>query len=227
MSEIKALEIPVDVKIGATHPHLAQYLHAERRRLLEAPRRRFRVHIRRKGLSGRRCIILLVSAVGLEYTGSFPARQPSAKARRQALADVAKIPIDAPRARARAGEHQSQDPFRMTHRIGLREDAAEGVTQYHEPRQLQVLSHALDVLHHAIQRIALRVLEALRAARSALVDQHQLTAARQRLKRGKKVRVIRPGSPMQQQQRHTATQGFEIDSCAGSLDETLAHSRSL
>src|SRR5271170_1441217 len=132
MAEIKTLEIPVDVKIGAAHPHLTQHLHAEVERLLISWRGRFRVHIWRKGLSGGRCIILLIGAVGLEYTGFFQACEPSAKSRREALAKVAKVPVDAPRARTRAGENQTENAVGMTHGISLRQNAAEGVTQHHE-----------------------------------------------------------------------------------------------
>src|ERR1700733_3984424 len=107
MAEIKTLEIPVDVKIGAAHPHLAEHIHAQRRRVLESRRRGLRVHMRRKGLSGGCCIVLLVGAVGLEYTGFFLAFEPRAKSPGQALAEVAKVPIDAARGRTRAGEHQS------------------------------------------------------------------------------------------------------------------------
>src|SRR5580698_5231777 len=99
----------------------------------------------------------------------------------------------------------------MTYRIGLCEDAAEGVTQHYEPRQPQVLPHALDVLHHAGQGVALRVFEALQAPRSAFIDKHQLTTARQGLERGKKIRVICSRYPVQHKQRDTATQSFKID----------------
>src|ERR1700691_4272954 len=113
MAEIKTLEIPVDVKIGAAHPHLAEHFHAQRWRVLEARRRGLRVHIGRKGLSGGRCIILLIGAVGLEYTGFFLACEPRAKSCRQTLAKVAKVPIDALRARPRAGEHQTENAVGM------------------------------------------------------------------------------------------------------------------
>src|SRR5580692_4675664 len=99
MAEIKTLEIPVDVKIGAAHPHLAEHLHAQRWRVLEARPRGLRVHIGRKGLRRGRCIILLISAIGLEYTGFFLACELRAKSCRQALAKIAKVPVDAPRAR--------------------------------------------------------------------------------------------------------------------------------
>src|ERR1700722_6950904 len=132
MAEIKTLEIPVDVKIRAAHPHLAEHFHAQRWRVLESRRRGLRVHIGRKGLSGGRCIILLIGAAGLEYTGFFQACEPGAKSRRQALAKVAKVPVDAPRARTRTGEHQTENTVGMTGGISLRQNAAEGVTQHYE-----------------------------------------------------------------------------------------------
>src|ERR1700733_1106477 len=132
MVEIKTLEVPVDVKIGTAHPHLAAHFHAQRLSVLELRRRRLRVHIRRKGLCGGRCINLLIGAVGLEYAGFFQAREPSTKSRGDALAEIAKVPVHAPRARARAGEHQSENAVGMTRGVSLRQFAAEGMTQHYE-----------------------------------------------------------------------------------------------
>src|ERR1700722_3144805 len=79
----------------------------------------------------------------------------------------------------------------------------------------------LDILDHVIQGVPFRVFEALRAARSALIDQHQLTVSRHRLKRWEKVRVIRPGTPVQQQQRDTPTERLIEDARTTALDEAL------
>src|ERR1700733_1916148 len=83
----------------------------------------------------------------------------------------------------------------------------------------------LDVLDHVIQRVPFRVFEALRAARSALIDQHQLTVARHRLKRGEEVRVIRSGAPMQQQQRDTTAERLIVDAYTTAVDEALSVGR--
>src|ERR1700733_4765583 len=80
----------------------------------------------------------------------------------------------------------------------------------------------LDVLDHVIQRVPLGVLEALRAARSALIDQYQLTVARHRLKRGEKVRVIRSGAPVQQQQGDTTAERFKVDAYPTAFDEAFS-----
>src|SRR5580658_700615 len=114
----------------------------------------------------------------------------------------------------------------MTYRIGLCEDAAEGVTQHNEPLQLQMLSHALDVLDHTTQSVPFGVFKALRATRSALIDQHQLTAARHRLKRGEKVRVIRSGAPVQQQQGDTTTERPVVDAYTTAVDEAFSVAQS-
>src|ERR1700733_15548719 len=82
----------------------------------------------------------------------------------------------------------------------------------------------LDVLDHVIQRVPFRVFEALRAARSALIDQHQLTVARHRLKRGEKVRVIRSGAPVQQQQWDTTTERLIVDAYT-TVDEAFSVAR--
>src|ERR1700691_1126403 len=132
MAEIKTLKIPVDVEIGAAHPHLAEHFHAQRWRVLEARRRGLRVHIGRKGLSGGCCIILLIGTVGLEYTVFFLACDPRAESCRYALAEVAKVPIDALRDRTGAGEHKTENAVGMRRGISLRQNAAEGVTQHYE-----------------------------------------------------------------------------------------------
>src|ERR1700722_16872926 len=83
----------------------------------------------------------------------------------------------------------------------------------------------LDVLDHVIQGVAFRVFEAFRAARSALIDQHQLTAARHRLKRGEKVRVIRSRAAVQQQQRDTTTERLIVDAYTTAVDEAFSVAR--
>jgi hypothetical protein len=88
-----------------------------------------------------------------------------------------------------------------------------------------VLPHALDILHHVIQGVPSRVFEALRAARSALIDQHQSTAPRQWLERWKKVRVIGAGAAMQQQQWYASAESLVVDPCAGAGDEAFAGSQ--
>ena len=75
------------------------------------------------------------------------------------------------------------------------------------------------------QGVPFRVFEALRAARSALIDQHQLTALRQRFERGKKVSVISAGAPMQQQQRYTTTERLIVDAYTTAVDEALSVAR--
>ena len=65
----------------------------------------------------------------------MPARSQLASRERKAaerpLRRIAEICIDAPGTRARAGEHQTQQPLRVPHGIGLREDATEGVSEDH------------------------------------------------------------------------------------------------
>jgi len=99
----------------------------------------------------------------------------------------------------------------MTHGIALRQNAAEGVPQHHPLLDLQVLPDTLDILDHPLQRIARGIRQAFRTARSTLIDQHQLTAPRQRFERGKKIGVIGAGAAVQQEERHAATQRLMID----------------
>src|ERR1700722_17678793 len=88
-----------------------------------------------------------------------------------------------------------------------------------------MLPDSLDVLDHVIQGVPFGVFEAFRAARSALIDQHQLTVARHRLKRGEKVRVIRSGAPVQQQQRDTTAERLIVDAYAAAVDEAFSVAR--
>src|ERR1700723_25144 len=83
----------------------------------------------------------------------------------------------------------------------------------------------LDVLDHMIQGVRFGVFEAFRAARSALIDQHQLTVARHRLKRGEEVRVIRSGAPVQQQQRYTTAERLIVDAYTTAVDEAFSVAR--
>ena len=76
MSEIEALQIPVDAKIRAAHPHFAQDFHSNRRRMFESLRRCFCVHIGSEGLCRGRGITLCVSTISLEYADFFVAREP-------------------------------------------------------------------------------------------------------------------------------------------------------
>jgi hypothetical protein len=110
----------------------------------------------------------------------------------------------------------------VTHGIGLRENAAKGVTQHDELPDPQVFTNSLDVLHHVIQRVPFRIFKPLRAARTALIDQHQATAARQRLKCREKIGVICSRPPVQQQQRYAAAERFIEDACTTADDETFS-----
>ena len=136
--EIEAFQIPVDAKVGAAYPHFSQHFHAGRRRMLEARRRSLGVHIRSERPCGGRRITLGVSTVRLEYASLFMAREARPQAAPAGVcSDAPKVSIHAACARTRAGENKTQDPFRMSHGIGLRQNAAEGVTKHHQLRTVR------------------------------------------------------------------------------------------
>ena len=107
-------------------------------------------------------------------------------------------------------------------RIGLGQHAAVGVSQQADLAEAQGLAHGLHVLHHVFDGVAGGILQRLRAARAALVNEDELMVPGQREQIRQEVVMGRAGPAMQEHQGLAAPKALVIDHDAVSVHVAFA-----
>jgi len=105
--------------------------------------------------------------------------------------------------------------------VGLGEDAAIAVAEERDFAQVESLTDGFDVLDHGFDGVEASVLEALRAAGTALVNEDEAVGARQWEQVGQKVSVVGAGAAVDDDKRGSATEGHVIDENAVGVNETF------
>ena len=106
-------------------------------------------------------------------------------------------------------------------RVRLRQHAAERVPEQVDLAEPERDAHRLDVRHHRLDGIARGVLELLRTARAALVDEHQAVVARERQQVGEEVVVRGAGTAVEDDQGSAAADRQRVDQDAAGVHELL------
>ena len=120
----------------------------------------------------------------------------------------------------RTGQYQVRQVRLVFECVGLRQHAAERVSDQVDASQIERLPDRLDVFDHGFDGVSGRVLELFRLARSAFVDEEHTVRARQWQQVREEVGVRGAGSTVQDHQWCAVAQGLVVDENAMGVYET-------
>ncbi len=110
-----------------------------------------------------------------------------------------------------AAENQAGEVLLVFQGVGLRENAAVGVAQKRDAAEGEFLAYSFNILHHGIHGVAGRVIQFLRFARSALVDEGELMVSRQRREIGQEIIVRSAGSAVDDDKGTALAEGLVVN----------------